>query len=139
MKIQEKKISTRLAGYHDVNNLRETGEDTHDALIKLATAAAAYRDTMMTQSYTISDLTATTTNLTQQLQQATVVINTLRIPREPETPINSPPKWVDGKHMCDAGRYCCTHGYCVNINHNSVACKYNNGGHQDDATRANNK
>ena len=50
MKIQEKKISTRLAGYHDVNNLRETGEDTHDALIKLATAAAAYRDTMMTQS-----------------------------------------------------------------------------------------
>ena len=43
-------------------------EDTHDALINLATAEAAERDTMMNQSKTITDLTYTTTNFTQKLQ-----------------------------------------------------------------------
>ena len=133
-----KKVSTRSAGYHGANNLRETGEDTHDALINLATAAADM-DAMMKQSKTISKITATISNLTQQLQQATVRINTLKIPKEPETPTNRPPKWVDGKHICDAGGHCWTHRYFEDINQNRVACQSKNGGHQDDPKHTNNK
>ena len=118
---EEKNVSTRSGGYHGAKTLRETGEDTQDDLINLATAAEVDRDTMMTQSTTIADLTATIANLIQQLQQATVRINTLKIPREPETPTNRPPKWVDGKHIRDAGWHCWTHGYCVDLNHNSMA------------------
>ena len=44
---RKQKFSTRLEGYQGANNLRETGEDTHDALINLATAAVVDRDTMM--------------------------------------------------------------------------------------------
>ena len=134
-----KQISTRSAGYHGPNDLRETWEDTYYTLINLATEAATDRDTMMTQINTISDLTATIANLTQQLHQATMRVNTLKIPKEPETPTNRPPKWVDEKHIRDADRYCWTHRYCAGINHNSVAWRSNNGGHQDDATRVNTK
>ena len=90
-------------GYHGAEKLREKGEDTHNALINLARAAAADRDTIMTRSKTITDLATTITNLTQQLQQATVRINILKSTKEPETPTNKPPKWVDGKHIYDAG------------------------------------
>ena len=85
-------MSTRSAGYHGANNLQENEEDTHDALMKLATSAAADRDTIMTQSKTIVDLTATITNLTQKLQKATVKINTLKRTRAPDTPTDMPPK-----------------------------------------------
>ena len=76
---RKQKVSTSSSGYHGANNPRETREDTHDALTKLATAAAADKDTMMTQIKTIYNLTAIIANLTQQLQQATVRINTLKI------------------------------------------------------------
>ena len=115
-------MSTRSAGYHGANNLRETGEDTHDALINLVTPAAADRDKMMTQSKTITDLTVTIANLTQQLQQSTVRINTLMTTKVTETLTNRPPKWVDGKHIRDADGHCWTHGYCVGINHNRMEC-----------------
>ena len=122
-----------------VNNLRETGEDTQDALINLVTAAAADRDTIINQSKKISDLTTTISNLTHQLQQVTARINTLKVLKELETPTNRLLKWVDGKHICDAGGYCWTHRYCVDITPNRVAFRSNKGGHQDYATRANNK
>ena len=93
----------------------------------------------MTQIKTTTDLTPTITNLTQNLQQAMVRINTLKISKEPENQTNRLPKWVDGKHICDAGGYCWKHEYCVDINHSSVACRSKNDGHQDDVTRANNK
>ena len=50
-------------------------DGTHDALINLETASAAGRDTMMIQSKTIADLTATVAALTHQLQQANVANN----------------------------------------------------------------
>ena len=70
-----------LAGYHGKNNLRKTGEHTRDALINLATVAAEDKDTIMTQSKNIAALTTTIDNLTQQLQQAMVRINTTKIIR----------------------------------------------------------
>ena len=111
-----------MAVYHGANNLQETGEDTHDALINLATAAAADRDTTTTQIKTTVYLTATITNFTQHIQKATVRINNLKITKLPETPTDRPLKWVNGKHICDVGGYYWTQGYCVDINHNSVAC-----------------
>ena len=45
-------------------------DGTHDSLINLAMAAAVDRYTMMTQSKTIADLTATVAALNQKLQQA---------------------------------------------------------------------
>ena len=128
-----------MAGYHSAKNFRETGKDTYDALINLEKVAAADRDMTMNQIKTIVELTATISNLKYQLQHATMRINTLSITKEPEPLTNRPPKWVNGKHIYDAVRYCWTHRYCVDINHNSVACRSNNGGHQYNVTRANNK
>ena len=48
-------------------------DGTHDALIKLATEAAADKETMMTQFKTVADLAATVAALTQQLQKANAV------------------------------------------------------------------
>ena len=128
-----------MAGYHGAKNFRETGKDTYDALINLEKVAAADRDMTMNQIKTIVELTATISNLKYQLQHATMRINTLNITKEPEPLTNRPPKWVDAKHICDAGGYCWKHEYCVDINHSSVACRSKNDGHQDDVTRANNK
>ena len=54
---RKQKISTQAGGYQGANNLREM-DGTYDALINLATAAAADSETMMSQCKTISDLTA---------------------------------------------------------------------------------
>ena len=94
---------------------------------------------MMTQKKTIADLTVTMNNLAQKLQKAAVNINNLKRTSVPDTSPDRPPKWVNGKYICDAGGYCSTHGYCVEINHNSVTCRSKNGGHRDDATHADNK
>ena len=61
---------------------------------------------MMTQSKTTSDFNSIIANFTQKIQQATVRINNPKIPRELETPIERTPKWVDWKHIRDAGGYC---------------------------------
>ena len=71
----------------------------------MATAAAADRETMRTQSKTIADLTTTIANFNPQIKQATVKINTLNITRVPENPPDMPPKWVNGEHIRDAGGY----------------------------------
>ena len=68
------KVSTRAGEYHRSNNLREM-YGTHDALINLATAAVADRETMMSQCKTIADLTTTVAVLTQKLQHANAVNN----------------------------------------------------------------
>ena len=99
---RKQKVSTRSAEYHGANNPRETGEDTHNDLIKLATAAASDRYTMMTHSRTISDLTATISNLTKQLHQTAVRINTLKIPKEPETLTNRPSGYMGNTFMTPA-------------------------------------
>ena len=44
----KQKSSTRTGGYHGANNIKEM-DGTKDALINLATAAAAYRETMISQ------------------------------------------------------------------------------------------
>ena len=136
---RKQKVYTSLVGYHGVNNLWETEEDTHDALMNLATVVAANRGMMMTHRKIIADLAATIYDLAQKLHKVTKKINTLKSTRVPETPPDRPPKWVNGKHICDAGGYCSTHGYCVEINHNSVTCRSKNEGHRDDVTRADNK
>ena len=48
-------------------------DGTHDALINLATEAAAERETMMSQCKTIVDLTTNVAALTQKLQQENTV------------------------------------------------------------------
>ena len=112
-------------------------DGTHNALINPATAAAADIDTMMTQCKTIADLTTTVSALTQQPHQANVANN-----RGSGTPVErqgqANPKWVNGKHIRDVGGYFWTHGYCVDINHDSMACQIKKEGHRDNATRANN-
>ena len=78
---------------------------THNALINLATAAAADRETMMSQCKTIADRTKTVAALTRQLQQATTGYNRgsgMPVDRE----IQANPKWVNGKHVRDVRGYC---------------------------------
>ena len=66
----KQKSSTCVGGYHGANNIKDM-DGTHDALINLATADAAYRETMMSQCKNIADLTKTVAALTRQLQKAT--------------------------------------------------------------------
>ena len=67
---RKQKVSIYAGGYHVAKNLREM-DGTHDALINLATAAAADRETMIAQCKTIANLIATFSALTQKLQQET--------------------------------------------------------------------
>ena len=64
---RKQKLSTRAGGYHRAKILKEM-DGTHDALINLATAAAADRETMMSQCKTIADLTTSFAVLTQELR-----------------------------------------------------------------------
>ena len=85
-------------------------DGTYDALINLATAAAADRYTMMTQCKTISGLNATIAALTQKLQQANAVNKRGSVtPVERQGQVNY--KWVNGKQIRDVGGYCWTHGH----------------------------
>ena len=114
---RKQKLSTRAGVYNGANNIKEMDE-THDSLINLAMAATEDRETMMSQNKTIADLTKTVAALTRQLQQGTSGKD--RGPRFPggrRSQTHS--KWVNGKHLQDVGGYCWTHGYCVDIGHNS--------------------
>ena len=130
------KVSTREGGYPGANNLREM-DGMHDALINLATAAAADRKTMMLKCKTISDLTASIFALTHKLQQANTGYNRgYGIPVDRQGQAN--PKWVNRKHVRDVGGYCWTHGHCVDISHDSRTCRIKREVHRENATRANN-
>ena len=114
---RKKKPSTRAGGYHGANNIKEM-DRTHDALINLVMAAAEDRETMMSQCKTIADLTKTLATLTRQLQQATTGNNRRTgLPVDRQSQANS--KWANGKHLQDVGKYCWTHGHCVDIGHDS--------------------
>ena len=90
-----------MGGYHGANNIKEM-DGTHDALVNLATAVAEDRDTMMSQSKIIADLTKTVATLTRKLQQATTGYNRgLGLPVDRRSQANS--KWVNGKHLRDVG------------------------------------
>ena len=135
--VQEKTISVNSSvGCHVENNLREMN-GTHDALINLVTADAANRETRMLQCKTITNLTASISALTQQLQQANTGYNSgSRLPVEKQG--KAKPKWVNGKHFRDVGGYCWTHRHCVEISHDSSTCRIKIEGHRGNATRANN-
>ena len=98
---RNQKVSTHAGRYHGANNLREM-YGTHNALINLVTAAAANRETVMSQCKTIADLTLTLDALTQQLQKANAVNNRgSGIPVDRQGRSNS--NWVNGKHVRDIG------------------------------------
>ena len=61
---RKQKSSTHAGGYHGANNIKEM-DGTQDDLIKLATAAASDRETIMSQCKTIADLTKTVAALTR--------------------------------------------------------------------------
>ena len=108
---------------------------THDALIDLATAAAADRETMMSQCKTISNITKTGATLTRQLQQATTEYNRgygISVDRQSQTN----PKWVNGKHVRDVVGCCWTHGHCVDIIHDSCTFRIKREVHRENATRS---
>ena len=73
-KYKRKKSSTCAGEYHGVNNIKDM-DGTHYALINLAKAAAADRETIMPQCKTISDRTKTVAALTRQRQKATTGYN----------------------------------------------------------------
>ena len=133
---RNQKVSTCAGGYHRSNNPRDM-DGTNDALINLATETVADRETMMAQCKTIANLTATVAALTQQLHQANAVNNMgYGIPVEIQGQAN--PNLVNGKHICDVGGYCWTHGHCVDINHDSWTFRSKKEGHRDNAKRADN-
>ena len=111
--------------------------ETHYALINLAMDPAADRETMMSKCKTISDFTKTIDALTRQLQQATTGYNRgsgLPVDRQSQASY----KWVNGKHFRGVGGYCWTHGYCVDISHDSRTFRSKGEGHRENATRADN-
>ena len=98
---RKQKLSTCTGGYHGANNIKEM-DRTHNVLIKLATAAAEDRETMVSQNKTIADLAKTVAALTRHLQQATSGKD--RGPRLPkDRRIQTHSKWVNGKHLRDVG------------------------------------
>ena len=100
---RKQKPSTRAGGYHGANNIKYM-DGTHDALINLATAAAADRETMMLKCNTIAYLTKTVAALTRQLQKANTGYKRgsgMSVDRH----IQENPKWVNGKHVRYLGGY----------------------------------
>ena len=76
----------------------------HDALINLLTAAAANRETMMSQCKTIAYLTASVADLTQQLHQTnTVHTRGSGIPVYRQ--VQEHHKWLNERHVRDVVGY----------------------------------
>ena len=47
-----------------------------------------------------------------------------------------PSGWTGNNSETWGGVYCCTYGHCVDIGHDSNTCRYNKGGHKENANRA---
>ena len=86
-------------------------EDTHEVIINMALAAASDTETIASQTRIIERLTETISTLTAQLRGTNRATETGQLT-----------KWVNGKYVLDRGSYCWSHGYCIDLVHNSGTC-----------------
>ena len=143
-----------LAIHHSANNTQPPPE-YRDALVNLATSAAADRDLLTklattvanindhihhlnkppltsvtnsdaTTATALSSITSSVTDLQQQVADLKRENDQLR-QRQPQRP----------RTRRDNGNYCWTDGYRVGNQHTSATCQNKAHGHQDNATRAN--
>ena len=147
-------FTSNLATQHNTNNTQPPPEYC-DALVNLATSAAADRDLLTklattvanindhihqlnkppitsvpnsdaTTATALSSITSSVTDLRQQVADLKRENEQLR-QRQPRRP----------RTRRDNGNYCWTHGYRVGNQHTSATCQNKAPGHQDNATRAN--
>ena len=147
-------FTSNLATHHITNNTQPPPE-YRDALVNLATSAAADRDLLTklattvatindhihqlnkppipsvpnsddTTATALSSITSSITDLRQQVADLKRENEQLR-QRQPRRP----------RTRRDNGNYCWTHGYRVGNQHTSATCQNKAPGHQDNATRAN--
>ena len=147
-------FTSNLAIQHHPNNTQPPPE-YHDALVNLATSAAADQELLTklattvanindhihhlnkppiasvtnsdaTNATALSSITSSVTDLQQQVADLKRENGQLR-QKQPRRP----------RTRCDNGNYCWTHGYRVGNKHTSATCQNKTSGHQDNATRAN--
>ena len=101
-------------------------EDTHEVIINMALAAASDTETIASQTRIIERLIETISTLTAQLRGTNRATETGQLT-----------KWVNGKYVLDRGSYCWSHGYCIDLVHNSGTCTKRENNHKAEATRDN--
>ena len=117
-------------GYLLNNMVEEKCTPILEAANSLITATTAKEEDLSTLSATHAAYTAQTQKLEYIIDQLKKDIFELK---EAATKRRQRPP------RKDRGRYCWTHGYLVAPHHTSKTCKSKKPGHQDDATREDNK
>ena len=117
-------------GYHSANNAMDAFvARTADAFANLATASAADRQTL-------ANLTATNTELLQQLSAQAVELATLRAARS-QTNTRTNTRRERTTRQYNNKNYCWSHGYDISKDHTSQNCRFKHDGHKAKATREN--
>ena len=150
---EQQKVNTSQTQFHGANAV----VDISTALDNLAMAATTDRDIVAQLTESNKQLVAMNTTLTAQLKSA-MENNSMLIKKLGNTTIKNTPnasktpkpakamtiaydrnapfdhtKWLAS---LDPAGYCWTHGYRVQVGHDSKNCKGKLGGHKDEATRA---
>jgi hypothetical protein len=128
--------NAQQSGFHSVNMMIEQGrdesmQDTVDAIVQLATAAASYRGQVAT-------LTTTNAKFATQLEAAHAQIAQLK--NEIATLKNKiKPAWQGKRPIKTTNNdsYCWSHGYQVAKSHMSATCNMKKSGNQDAANKRN--
>jgi hypothetical protein len=137
--------------------IQAKNEAATEALANMATAMSADRTTMNQLSKAITDLT---TQLKDKNNEISSLKSRLRgttsnnsdsnnSQRDSNHNNNTNNKYrgnnnsnnntrTSGKHICNTGGYCWTHGYCATADHTAANCFRQNPGHKTEATQESN-
>lgn len=141
---EQQKVNTSQSNFHGANAV----VDISTALDNLALAATADRDIVAHLTTANQQLMATNKQLTEQLSKAIATNATLVNKLGTTTATEHKPNKTNQRQPFDRAEweanldptgYCWTHGYRVQKGHTSANCKGKLGGHQDTATRSDNK
>ena len=101
-------------------------KDTSEALINMASAAVSDKKASAIQTRIIENLAETISTLTAQLSGTSHATET-----------GQSTKWVNRNHVLDRVSYCWSHGYCVDLSHNSGTFTKRENNHKAEAKRDN--
>ena len=140
-KLQSCQRTSSAAGYHGAHALIARAES---AEVTAANVAAAAHQERSQYNATLRDLTATITELTNQVRhlsqqlaasQSTVAHLRRQNPAHTATDDTTVTTSNRRRQPRDSGTYCWTHGYCVHRDHTSGTCTNKAAGHKDNATK----
>ena len=147
--------TTCEAGYQNVANYAETPsedpgvvfqQETAEALANLASATEADRTTLQEMALSNSVLTKQLASVTASLQQALKELSALKLadsPRNNNTPTttrnNNRPIIERTTRKYHNDNYCWSCGFDICDWHNSGTCRWKKKGHNDEATKDDNK